>query len=161
VFAIVCVCASIASCESITEVVAHDTFDAALSGRSVRPDSITTNGGGSFIAMLSSDTSIMTYQVAYSQLSSAATQVHLHGPAADTVVAGIIVDLAALPAGGSGTIDLGTSGSAAGSIDLDLPVTGGVSGDSLRKLMILGLLYVDVHTVNHSGGELRGQLRRQ
>ena len=160
VFAVVCVCATIASCESITEVVAHDVYNTGLSGRSVRPDSIATNGGGEFSATLSSDTSIMTYQMAYSQLSSAATQVHLHGPAVDTVVAAVIMDLAALPPGGSGTIDLGTSGSASGSIDLELPVTNGMSGDSLRKLMMRGLVYVDVHTVNHSGGEIRGQLRK-
>ena len=151
-------CVVVASCESLTEVVARDNYQAVLSGRAVRPDSISTSGGGAFTATLSSDTSAMTYQLDYAQLSSAATGIHLHGPAKDTVNASIILDLAALPSGGTGTYTLGTSGSASGSIDLARAVTTTISGDSLRKLLMLGLVYVDIHTTNHSGGEIRGQV---
>jgi hypothetical protein len=157
---VLCACALIASCESLTEVVAHDTYRATLSGRAVRPDSVSTSGGGGFQAILSSDTSAMTYELTYAQLSSAATGIHLHGPAADTVNASVIVDLSALPSGGTSTITLGTSGEASGSIDLARPVTLTISGDSLRRLLMLGLVYVDIHTGNHSGGEVRGQLAR-
>jgi hypothetical protein len=157
---VVLLCMVIASCESITEVVARDTYSAQLSGVAVRPDSVVTAGAGDFRATLTSDTSLMTYTLTYGGLSSAATQAHLHGPAKDTVVAPVILDLAALPAGGSGTIDFGTTGTASGQIDLSRAVAAQMSGDSLRKLMMLGLVYIDVHTGTHSGGEIRGQLQR-
>jgi len=152
-------CVIVASCESLTEVVARETYQAVLSGRTVKPDSISTSGGGGFTATLSSDTSAMTYELTYAQLSSVASGIHLHGPAQDTVNASVIVDLAALPAGGTGTYTLGTSGSANGSIDLARAVTPTIDGDSLRRLLRLGLVYVDIHTANHSGGEVRGQLK--
>ena len=40
-------------------------------------------------------------------------------------------------------------------------VTATVSGDSLRKLLDLGLLYVNVHSQTFQGGEIRGQITRQ
>lgn len=157
---VVLACATIVACESLTEVVARETYAADLRGTSVRPDTVSTTGTGSFHATLSSDTSAMTYDLTYSGLSSAATAIHIHGPAADSVVVTPLVDLAALPAGGTGSVQLGTSGSASGSIDLARAVTPGVSGDSLRRLLIARLLYVDVHTQLHSGGEIRGQIGR-
>ena len=154
------VCAAMLACESLTEVVAHDTYGAHLSGSAVRPDTVSTAGVGDFHATLTSDTSVMTYTLTFGALSSAATSVHIHGPAKDSVVAGILVDLAAPPDGGGGSLQLGTSGDASGSIDLARAVTSTVSGDSLRRLLTAGLLYVDVHTPSHSGGEIRGQIKR-
>ena len=159
-YAIVAACLVVASCESLTEVVATDVYEAGLRGSSVRPESVVTTGTGALTATLRSNTSAMIYDLTFNDLSAAATQVHLHGPAQDTVVAGVIVDFAALPSGATGTISLGTSGTASGSIDLDRAVTSGMSGDSLRKLLMLGLVYVDVHTGTHSGGEIRGQIGR-
>lgn len=153
-------CSVFGSCESITEVIAHEGYSATLTGAAVRPDSVVTNGSGTFEATLTSDTTVMTFDLTYEGLSAPATSAHIHGPAVDTVAADVLVDFDALPAGGSGTLLLGTSGSASGSIDLARDVTASVSGDSLRKLLQAGLLYVDVHTATHSGGEIRGQLRR-
>ncbi|HJQ21262.1 MAG TPA: CHRD domain-containing protein [Gemmatimonadaceae bacterium] len=152
-------CALVASCESVTEVVAHDTYSASLSGAAVRPDTVETSGTGSFHITLASDTSVATYDLSFSGLSDVATSAHLHGPAQDTVAAGVLVDFAALPDGAAGTLQLGTSGQANGTIDLAKPVTAGVSGDSLKRLIIAGLLYVDVHTSAHSP-EIRGQIKR-
>jgi len=153
------VCLAIVACESLTEIVAKQNYIATLNGSAVEPDSVETNGHGGFTALLTSDTNVMAYTLNYSDLSSVATGAHLHGPAQDTVAADILVDFASLPAGGSGTLTLGASGSAQGSIDLSRAVTPSVSGDSLRRLLQRGLLYVDVHTVDHSGGEIRGQVR--
>jgi hypothetical protein len=153
------VCLAIVACESLTEVVAQETYVATLNGSAVEPDSVATGGSGSFDALLTSDTNVMTYQLSYANLSSVATEAHIHGPARDTVATSeIIVDFAALPPGSNGTLTLGTSGSAEGSVDLSGQVTPSVSGDSLRHLLKLGLLYVDVHSVDHPAGEIRGQV---
>jgi hypothetical protein len=33
-----------------------------------------------------------------------------------------------------------------------------VNGDSLRKLILAGLTYANIHTTNNPGGEIRGQI---
>jgi hypothetical protein len=102
---------------------------------------------------------MVAYELSFSGLSSAATSAHIHGPAVDTAVAGILVDFAALPSG-QGTIQLGTSGTASGEFDLHSSVTPSVSGDSLFKLLNAGRLYIDVHTAVQTNGELRGQITK-
>jgi hypothetical protein len=53
------------------------------------------------------------------------------------------------------------TGSASGNLDLKLAINVTVSGDSLRKLLDLGQLYVNVHTAANQGGEIRGQIAKQ
>ena len=52
---------------------------------------------------------------------------------------------------------------ASGTIDISptADITATVNGDSLRKLLNTGLLYVNVHSVNFGGGEIRGQIVKQ
>jgi len=151
-------CLALAACESLTEIVARASYIAALNGTAVQPDSVETNGSGVYNSVLTSDTTLMTYHLSFGGLSSNAISAHIHGPARDTATAAILVDFGSLPAGGNGTLDLGTSGTASGTINLALAVTPSVSGDSLRHLLQLGLVYVDVHTVDHTSGEIRGQV---
>lgn len=151
--------AAVLACESLTQLVARETFAATLTGRAVRPDTVATGGNGTLSVKLASNTRLMTYQLAFANLSGAATAAHIHGPAPDTAIGPVLVDFAALPAGATGTVQLGASGSASGSIDLDREIVPAVSGDSLLRLLHAGLLYVDVHTANNSRGEIRGQLR--
>jgi hypothetical protein len=40
-------------------------------------------------------------------------------------------------------------------------ITTTVNGDSLRKLMDAGLTYVNVHSQQFPGGEIRGQIAKQ
>lgn len=146
------------ACETSTDVIAIDQFQAGLAGSRVRPDSIATPGSGTLTITLRSDTTALRYELTYAGLTSAAIAAHLHGPAADSTIAGVLLDFAALPQGRSGTLQLGTSGTAAGSIDLAANVNSMVTGDSLFKLLHAGLLYVDVHTGQNSAGEIRGQV---
>jgi hypothetical protein len=48
-------------------------------------------------------------------------------------------------------------------VDLNLVTTGNanVSGDSLLVLLNNGNAYVNIHTQNRTGGEIRGQIIRQ
>ena len=154
------ICALASACESSTDVPAIDVFTSAMTGAKVTPTAVTTGGMGSLTITLTSDSSAFRYELSFTGLSSAATAAHIHGPAVDTVTAGILVDVAALPQGRAGTIQLGAAGGASGSFDLRSAITQTVSGDSLFKLLHAGLLYVDVHTVGNSDGEIRGQVRR-
>ena len=154
------ICGIAAGCESSTTLVVTEKFNAMLSGTKVKPAAVQTGGTGTLVITSSSDTSALRYDLRFNGLSSSATSAHIHGPAVDTAVAGILVDFAALPTGGQGSIQLGTNGSATGSFDLHSSVTPTVTGDSLFKLLKAGLLYVDVHTVTHGDGEIRDQVRR-
>ena len=158
---VLAVCALAVACESSTDVVGTDRFSATLNGAKVKPTAVTTNGSGTLTITLKSDTSLLAYDVSFTGLASAATAVQIHGPAADTAVAAVLLDFAALPQGGQGTIQLGTSGSAKGTIDIHKPVATGVSGDSLFILLHAGRLYVEVRTANSSAGEIRGQITRE
>lgn len=156
--AVVAAAAAMAACESLTQLVARETFSAVLTGRAVRPDSVVTGGSGTMTASVASNTSFMEYQLTFAGLSASATAAHIHGPAEDSASGPVLVDFKTLPAGSSGTLQLGVSGTASGSIDLARGIAPGVSGDSLLRLMHAGRLYVDVHTANNSRGEIRGQL---
>lgn len=149
------------SCESSTDVIATDRFAASLTGRAVRPDSMpATTGSGTFTVTLTSDTTALRYELTFAGLTSVATAAHVHGPAADSVAAEVLVDFGSLPQTRQGVLQLGTSGSATGAFDLAGPITSSVSGDSLFTLLHAGLLYVDVHSAAHPDGELRGQIRK-
>jgi CHRD domain len=154
-------CVLAVACESSTDVVGTDIFAATLDGAKVKPTAVTTSGSGTLTITLKSNTSLLAYDLSFAGLSSAATAIEIHGPAVDTAVAGLLVDFAALPQGGQGTIQLGTAGSAKGTIDLHKPVATGVSGDSLFILLHAGKLYIDVRTSGNSGGEIRGQIAKK
>jgi len=148
----------VTACESSTDLVASETFGASLSGGAVRPNSIQSTASGNFSVTLKSNTSVATYELSFNGLAGPATAAHIHGPAADTAVAETLINFAAPP--GSGTIQLGASGTASGEFDLHSDITASVSGDSLFKLLHAGRLYVDVHTASNGGGEIRGQIKK-
>lgn len=155
---------ALSGCESLTELEQRQPLAATLSGSAVRPGAVQTTGHGTLVATLFSlrGEAIMDYELEFTGLVGAPDAVHLHGPADSSGTAGVLVDLALLPEGSAGTIALGaTFGSASGSLDLRLPVTRTVSGDSLHVLLDAGLVYVDVHTTAHPDGEIRGQLRKR
>lgn len=81
------------------------------------------------------------------------TAAHIHGPAGAGVNAGVLVGLFAGPTTGdvNGQLVSGTF-TAANMVNTN------VSMDSLLVLMRNGQSYVNVHTVENPGGEIRGQI---
>lgn len=145
---------AVVSCETFTEVLGPIPYTATLTGAAVQPNAVTTDATGTLTAALDQETLQWTYTVAWQNLSSAPTTVHLHGPADAQGIAEVLVEL------NTGDTQLTPTSSATGSLDLTAPITPTVSGDSLRLLLNAQQVYVDVHTVNNADGELRGQLIR-
>jgi hypothetical protein len=119
---------------------------------------ILTDGKGVFNA--SQDSSSITYSLTFSGLSSTAVASHIHF--GEKGVAGSVVVFLcggggkpACPAGG-GTV----TGTITGADVLSVP-SQGVTGGSFAELVRIlrsGDAYVNVHTTNHPGGEIRGQV---
>jgi len=112
-------------------------------------------GSGTFTLTLSGTT--MTIAGTFQGLSSPSTLAHIHGPAGPLpATAGVIYDFTA---GGLGLATLGgTSGSINGSFQL-LPKGGGAYTVAQQMIDLNnGLWYVNVHSQNFGGGEIRGQI---
>jgi hypothetical protein len=109
------------------------------------------NTKGTGTATFTLDGTKLRYAVEIHDLSGPPTMAHIHVGA--TGVAGPPVYTFAIKtnAGASGTISEGT-------IDLTKDASTGVSGDSLKMLLNTGKAYVNVHSKNFPGGELRGQI---
>ena len=100
------------------------------------------NSQGSGTARLTLDTTTkkLTWTVNYSKLSGPATMAHIHGPAQPTENAGVVIDLA--PGGVK-------PGAMTGSATLT---------DAQINDLLAGKYYINVHTEQNKGGEIRGQL---
>jgi hypothetical protein len=114
---------------------------AALTGAQEVPP-VSTNASARGSVVLSADESRITVRLAFSGLSSANTMSHIHGPALPGVNGPVI-------------FDLGNSGGTAGELG---PLQFAVSPEQVAQLKG-GQWYFNVHSVNHPGGEVRGQIR--
>jgi CHRD domain len=125
------------------------TYVAQLSGTNEVPGlSVGATGTATFTLNGKS----LSYRVTVRGLSGNAAASHIHFGAAGTN--GNIVYPFSAAAVQNGEV-------ASGIIDLTLPVSNGqasISGDSLLTLLNRGLLYTNVHTAAHPGGEIRGQI---
>jgi hypothetical protein len=113
-------------------------LSASLSGAAEIPSVATPATGSAFLTIVNNT---LNYRVTFSDLTSNATAAHIHGPASRTQNAGVLIGFSGVPSATAGTI----SGSAA------------LSALNLFYL-ISGQTYVNVHTVNFPGGEIRGQV---
>ena len=96
----------------------------------------------------------LSYRVTVSGLTGNAAASHIHMGAAG-VNGNILVPFNAAPVQ-NGEV-------ASGIIDLTLPVSNGqtsITGDQLLDLLNRGMLYTNVHTAAHPGGEIRGQITK-
>jgi hypothetical protein len=157
------------ACEDATFVDPNTHFSGALTVAKEVPAS-TGTGTGTIVVSLT-PAGILSYSVTFNGLTGAATAAHIHGPADEATAAGVLINFAALPAAPNGAgqqIALGTNalpnGSASGQVNLKGTATFGtpaISGDSVIALLNNGQLYVNVHTVANTAGEIRAQIKKQ
>ena len=135
------------------------TFRGTLTGAQENPAN-TSQGTGNFLATLDTVTGAFTYDVSFQGMTSNVTLGHIHGPASVSTNASPILNFGTLP-GALFTIG-GLSGTAHGSTTLNAAnaLTATINGDSLKKLLLAGLTYVNIHTTQNGGGEIRAQLVR-
>ena len=115
-------------------------FAAALSGANEVP-AVATAGKGMFTATYNKESSVLLWNMSYDGLSGPATAGHIHGPAAEGQNAGVM-------AGFNNPITSPMSG--------QVTLTPAQFAD-----LTAGKLYVNVHTADNKGGEIRGQLKAQ
>ena len=118
-----------------------DIYEATLSGAQEVPANASPARGTAEV-QFSSVTNVLTWKVSYTGLSGPVTGAHIHGPAAPGQNAGVVV-----------------------------PFSGELNGPSPRGQATItqaqygdlaaGLWYVNIHTAQFPGGEIRGQLRRR
>jgi hypothetical protein len=125
----------------------------------------TPTGSGLFTATLDTSTNVFSYNITYSGLTSTINNGHIHGPfvlGGTPTTGAVILDFSKLPGSTFGGFNTGTSGTATGTVTLNAatPISTTVNGDSLRKLILAGLTYANIHTVSNPGGEIRAQIVR-
>ncbi len=119
-----------------TPMMATQNFRATLSSAAEVPANASP-GTGSLEASLDKGTSVLRWKVSYSGLTGPATMAHFHGPALPGANAGVAVPFpsAASPADGMATL----------------------TPAQIADLMA-GKWYVNIHTQQYPGGEIRGQV---
>jgi hypothetical protein len=103
---------------------------------------VATTGTGTVTALLDTDTLLLNLTGNYQDLVAPATAAHIHAPATAGQNAGVIVPL---------IVTGDTSGSLA---------FAGVILPEHANWLLAGLAYVNVHSGQHPGGEIRGQFQR-
>jgi hypothetical protein len=112
------------------------SFKADLVGASEVPPT-TSKGAGTADLTYDTATKKLSYKVTYTGLTGPATMGHIHGPAAVGKNAPVAIPFAnpTSPIDGSATL------------------TAGQEAD-----LLAGMMYVNVHTADNKGGEIRGQV---
>ena len=121
-------------------MAAPASFAVPLSGAQQVPP-IQTNGSGMATLTYDPATRHLTWSVAFSGLSSDATMAHFHGPAATGKNAGVLIWIS----------KQGTPPPS--------PITGETTlTPEQAQQFTAGDWYINVHTKDHPGGEIRGQV---
>jgi len=115
------------------------SYKAALNGASEVP-ATTSKGTGTAEMTYDTASKKLTYKITYSGLSGPATGAHIHGPAEAGKNAGVAVPFAApaSPIEGSATLT-----------------------DAQAADLAAGKMYINVHTADNKGGEIRGQISKK
>jgi hypothetical protein len=136
-----------------------------LSGYEEVP-ALSTPGSGEFRAFVSKSGQRIHYQLRYGDLESAVTQAHIHFENATNNGAIVVFLCSNLGNGPVGTQACPASGGTITGTIRPADVTGGAADqgiaaggfDELVRAMKAGATYVNVHSVDRPGGEIRGQL---
>lgn len=115
-------------------------YEFNLSGLQENPPVITA-GTGEATVTLDTNSFLLTWDVTYQDLSSGVTLAHFHGPAAPGSNASPFVNMAP------------TTGATSGTMLGDATLT-----ETQAQWIMDGLAYINIHTEDHGGGELRGQV---
>jgi CHRD domain-containing protein len=125
-------------------------------------------GSGKLTATLDTSTNVFTYDVQFTGLTSNVSLGHIHGPfipGGTPTSAGVILNFDPAVTGSAPNatfvgLKTATTGSATGTITLNAAtqISATVNGDSLRKLLLAGFTYANIHTPQNGGGEIRGQI---
>lgn len=131
---IAAITASLASFSVQAETI---TYHAVLNGASEVPPN-STSGTGTVSATVDTDLKSLAYKVQYKGLSGPVTAGHFHGPASTKESAGIMIPMSA-PMGN--------------------PINGMARlSDADIAAFKAGHVYANIHTKEHPGGEIRGQM---
>ena len=133
---------ALAACGGGTELTA------TLSGAAEKPTAVTTNASGS--AKVTIDGSKLEVSGSFKDLSSNATAAHIHGPVDANGVAGPFCNL---------KVPMGTSGPIAGDADAN-PCADKELTEAQVADFEAGKFYVNIHSANHTAGEIRGDLTK-
>jgi hypothetical protein len=133
------VVSTLAGCGEMRPSQKIDIYEAALSAaQEVPPNS--SAGTGSAEVQLNTNTNTLKWKVTYSGLTGAATAGHIHGPAPMGQNAGVQVPFP-------------------GNLNAQ-PITGETQITSAQAAALAsGQWYVNIHTPQNPGGEIRGQLQ--
>ena len=140
-------------------------FSARLTGDKEVPP-VDTDATGRIRLTANSQQDALDYQLSVSNLNGVATGAHIHRGSAGTngpIVANLNIRgtfagaSASASAGGGSAMTSTSTGGTITSSDLKGPLAGKQVSD-LIKLMEDGKAYVNVHTRQHTNGEIRGQL---
>ena len=123
----------------LTATVKAETFTAYLTGAQEVPAAATTATGYA-VVKVNEGAGMLTFTVVFNGLSSNQTASHIHAPAPIGMNTGVAINLGAVG---------GTSGTITGT----MPIT-----PTQLSQIRAHLGYVNVHSVNFPGGEIRGQL---
>ncbi len=113
-------------------------FRASMNGVSEVPATTSPGTGSGLMNIVSNK---LSYSFSFTNLTSAASAGHIHGPADSTHSAGVIIPFSGVPSA--------TSGSFSGSATLT---------SQQLFYMISGLTYANIHTPTDGNGEIRGQI---
>lgn len=116
-------------------------YTATLNGANERPTPVSPAGTGTAtVDVLGRE---IKYNVTFTGLTSNATAAHIHGRADETTFASVLQGFSGVPSATSGTIS--------GTV---------VVNRATLNAIVDGLSYVNLHTVNNGGGEIRGSTLR-
>jgi hypothetical protein len=127
----------VAGCAALRPNANLLAFSTTMTGANEVPP-VATSATGEVDAVLNKDTRLLRWKVFFRNLGSAPTMAHFHGPAAVGQNARVVLPF-------KGPITSGMEGRAT------------LTPEQAREL-IAGNWYANVHTVDHPGGEIRGQM---
>ena len=116
------------------------SLEAALDGLQETPPNASPGFGVASLSLDDVSGVVTVTSGSFSGLLSPATAMHIHGPAAPGVAAGVLIPL---------SVTLGTSGTFSGGGPLPPPLVADMLG---------GFTYLNIHTSAFPGGEIRGQI---